>query len=78
VVYLADRLRAKAKGLGAMISYGWGSMAQEQLKILMPGFKGKWMRIITFRGLPSEDTFREVEELANEIANLHEQLGIKL
>jgi len=78
VVYLADRLRAKAKGLGAIISYGWGSMAQEQLKTLMPGFKEKWMRVITFRGFPSEDTFREVEELANEIACLHEQLRIKL
>ena len=75
-VYLANALRPKLKFASIIGSYGWGGRTAEVLVGLISGLKVEKLEPVIIKGFPTEEGFRALERLADEILNKHGELGI--
>lgn len=73
---IANALRPQVKFLSAVGSYGWatgvGEKMGDQLKSLMPNLKAEVIQPVIVKGLPREETYKRLDELAEEIYKKHQ------
>jgi flavorubredoxin len=74
--YLANALRPKLRFASIIGSYGWGSRMVEQISGMIPNLKVELLDPIVVKGVPSEEVFKALDRLADEIENKHKELGI--
>ena len=69
--HLANVLRPKLKYAAVIGSYGWSSKAVEQIVGQIPSLKVEVLGTLMQKGLPTADTFKELDALAEKIAATH-------
>jgi flavorubredoxin len=74
--YLANALRPKLKFVSVMGSYGWGGRMLDQITNMIGNLKVEMINPLIIKGYPKKDDYNKIEEMANEIAEKHEELGI--
>lgn len=72
---IANALRPKIQFVSIIGSYGWGSKAVEQLTGMIPNLKVEVLTPVIAKGLPKEEDFKAVENLADTIAQKHKEQG---
>jgi flavorubredoxin len=75
--FLANALRPKTKFLSIIGSYGWGGKTVETLAGMIPNLKVEVIEPVLFKGSPSDDAFKALENLAETIATKHKELGLE-
>jgi flavorubredoxin len=73
--FLANALRPKAKFLSIVGSYGWGGKTVETLAGMIPNLKVEVLNPVLCKGLPGEEDFRALNDLAATIAAKHKEHG---
>ena len=71
--FLANALRPKTKFLSIIGSYGWGGKTIETLAGMIPNLKVEVIDPVLCKGVPSEDDFKALSDLAATIANKHKE-----
>jgi flavorubredoxin len=74
--YLVNVLKPKAKQIGLMGSYGWGSRIVEQVKGLLTNFKGEMIEPVLIKGVLTTDDLAVLDQLVNTIVIKHRILGL--
>nr|CBH39208.1 putative type A flavoprotein [uncultured archaeon] len=74
--YLANALRPKLRFASIIGSYGWGSRMVEQISDMIPNLKVELLDPVVAKGVPSEEVFKALDRLADEIVNKHKELDI--
>ncbi len=74
--YLANALRPKTRFVGLIGSYGWGTKVTDQMASLLEGLKAEVLEPVLVKGLPQEDDLEAMDELAEEIARRHSEIGL--
>ncbi len=69
--HLANLLRPKVKYAGIIGSYGWSSKAIEQITGLIPNLKVEVLGTVLQKGLPTDETCRQLDALADAVAAAH-------
>lgn len=72
---LANALRPKTKFVSIIGSYGWGGKTVEQLAAMIPNLKVELLDTVLCKGLPREAEFEALNNLANTIAEKHQENG---
>ncbi|GBE13720.1 nitric oxide reductase [bacterium BMS3Bbin14] len=75
--FLANALRPRTKFLSIIGSYGWGGKTVEILAGMIPNLKVEVIEPVLVKGLPSEDAFKALDNLAETIATKHKEQGFK-
>ncbi len=75
--FLANALRPKLRFASIIGSYGWGGKAKETIIGLIPNLKVELLEPVISKGLPREEDFKALDNLASTIAEKHQDL-IKL
>jgi len=70
---LANALRPKTRFLSIIGSYGWGGKTVETLAGMIPNLKVEVIDPVLCKGVPSEDDFKALDELAAAIAEKHKE-----
>ncbi|MCP3892809.1 MAG: FprA family A-type flavoprotein [Desulfobulbaceae bacterium] len=73
--FLANALRPNAKFLSIIGSYGWGGKTVETLAGMIPNLKVEIIDPVLCKGVPREDTFTTLTNLAGTIAEKHKENG---
>ena len=73
--FLANALRPKTKFLSLVGSYGWGGKTVETLAGMIPNLKVEIIDPVLCKGVPGEDTFNALNDLADAIAEKHKENG---
>jgi len=73
--YLANALRAKAKFVSIVGSYGWGGKMVEQLAGMIPSLDVEILDPVVVKGCPKVEDFKALDKLAASIAEKHKSLG---
>ncbi len=73
--FLANALRPNAKFLSVIGSYGWGGKTVETLAGMIPNLKVEIIDPVLCKGVPREDTFTTLTNLADTIAEKHKENG---
>ncbi len=73
---LVNALRPKTKYAGIVGSFGWGSKMVEQITGLMGNMKAEMFEPVISKGMPAEDDYTAIDELADNILAKHKDLGI--
>ena len=71
--FLANALRPQTKFLSIIGSYGWGGKTVETLAGMIPNLKVEVIDPVLCKGVPSEDDFKALSDLAATIANKHKE-----
>jgi flavorubredoxin len=71
--HLANLLRPKLKYAAIIGSYGWSSKAIEQISGLIPQLKVEVLGTVLHKGLPTGETYAELDELAAAVAKAHRE-----
>ena len=74
--FLANALRPKARYLSIIGSYGWGGKTVDTLAGMIPNLKVEVLDPVFCKGLPSEETLKALDELADAIAGKHREAGV--
>jgi flavorubredoxin len=75
---LANALRPKAKFAALIGSYGWSEKATiEKLSSSIPNLKVEVLGSVFCKGLPREEDYQLLTELADAIAKKHAELDLK-
>ena len=74
-VFLANALRPNLKFASIIGSYGWGGKTVEQLVGMLPNLKVELLDPILCKGYPREADFKALDNLAEAIAQKHEEQG---
>jgi flavorubredoxin len=74
--HLANALRPKVRFATVIGSYGWGTRAVEQIAQLIPNLGVQLLDPVLTRGLPTEHTYRDLDHLADQIAERHAGLAV--
>ena len=74
--YLANALRPKLKFVSVMGSYGWGGRMLDQITGMIKTLKVDMISPLIIKGLPKEEDYKKIDEMADEIASEHKKLGI--
>ncbi len=74
--YLVNVLRPKLKVMGVIGSYGWGGRLVEVLKGFMPNLKAEFLEPVLVKGLPTDEDYKKIENLAEKILEKHKSLGL--
>ncbi|MCD6454569.1 MAG: FprA family A-type flavoprotein [Candidatus Aminicenantes bacterium] len=74
--YLTNALRPKLKYVGIIGSYGWGGKAVDHIKAQLSTLKVELLNPVLIKGLPREEDFKKLDNLAEEILNKHKELGL--
>ncbi|MBS3808882.1 MAG: FprA family A-type flavoprotein [Desulfobacterales bacterium] len=69
--FLANALRPKARFLSIVGSYGWGGKTVETLAGMIGNLKVEVLDPVLCKGLPKQDTFEALDNLADAIAAKH-------
>ena len=72
--YLANALRAKAKFVSIIGSYGWGGKMVEQLAGMIPNLDVEIIDPVVIKGYPKAEDFKALDKLATSIAEKHKSL----
>lgn len=70
-VNLANAIRPKAKYAAIVGSYGWATRAVDIIAGLIPNLKVEVLGAVMAKGLPKEDDYKQLSELAEAIAAKH-------
>ncbi|MBR9987207.1 MAG: FprA family A-type flavoprotein, partial [Desulfosarcina sp.] len=73
--FLANALRPNTKFLSIIGSYGWGGKTVETLAGMIPNLKVEVIDPVLCKGVPSEDAFKALDDLAATIAKKHKENG---
>ena len=73
--FLANALRPRLQFISIIGSYGWGSKAVEQLTGMIPNLKAEVLAPVLSKGLPREEDFKALDNLASTIAKKHKERG---
>jgi flavorubredoxin len=73
--FLANALRPRLQFISIIGSYGWGSKAVEQLAAMIPNLKAEVLTPVISKGLPREEDFKALDNLASTIAAKHKERG---
>jgi len=73
--FLANALRPRLEFASIIGSYGWGSKAVEQLTGMIPSLKAEVLAPVISKGLPAEEDFKALDNLAKTIAQKHKERG---
>lgn len=72
---LVNALRPRLKYVSVIGSYGWavqqGEKMDEQIKALIPNLKAECLTTVFTKGLPTEETFKKLDVLVEEIVAKH-------
>jgi flavorubredoxin len=71
--HLANLLRPKLKYAAIVGSYGWSSKAIEQISELIPNLKVDVLGTVLQKGMPADETYKQLDELAEAIARAHKE-----
>ena len=71
--FLANALRPKLSFVSVIGSYGWGGKAVEQLAGMLTNLKVEILEPVLCKGLPKEDDFKALDNLATTIAEKHKE-----
>jgi flavorubredoxin len=74
--YLANILRPKAKFASVIGSFGWNSKAIEQIGSLIPNLKVEILNPVLAPGLPGQEHFKALDNLAETILQKHKEIGL--
>jgi len=74
---LAAALKPKIQNAAIIGSNGWGGGAAEKMEGLMPAFKDRFLKAVGSRGVPGAEDFKELDRLADEICQKHQDAGLK-
>ena len=74
--YLTNALRPKVKFISVMGSYGWTERSVPVLSEMVKGMKAEILEPVVQKGAPTEETFRNIERLADDIVAKHKEEGI--
>ncbi len=69
--HLANLLRPKLRHAAIIGSYGWNSRAVEQISSLIPNLNVTVLGTVLQKGMPTDDTFAELDRLADAVAEAH-------
>ncbi|TET52887.1 MAG: FprA family A-type flavoprotein [Actinobacteria bacterium] len=69
--YLANALRPKLKFISVIGSFGWGGKMIEQLTSMISNLKAEILDPVVCKGLPKQDDFKALDNLAETIARKH-------
>ncbi|MCK9174877.1 MAG: FprA family A-type flavoprotein [Desulforhopalus sp.] len=73
--FLANALRPNVKFLSIIGSYGWGGKTVEMLAGMVPNLKVEIIDPVLCKGVPGEDTFNALNNMADIIAEKHKENG---
>ncbi len=76
LIYVANALRPKTKFVSFITSFGWGEKASEVIKANLTNFKAEVLSPVISKGWPKEEQFKELDRLANDIAEKHRAIGV--
>jgi flavorubredoxin len=76
-VVLANAIKPKAKFASIIGSYGWGGRAVETIASLIPNLKVEIFPSVLCKGQPREADYEALEQLAETIAQKHNESGFK-
>jgi len=71
--HLANLLRPKVKYAAIVGSYGWSSKAIEQITELIPKLKVEVLGTVLQKGIPTAETFGQLDALAAAVAKAHQK-----
>lgn len=71
--HLANLLRPKLRYAAIIGSYGWSSKAIEQISGLIPNLKVEVLGTVLHKGLPTAETYAELDDLAASVAKAHRE-----
>lgn len=71
---LANALRPKLKYAAVIGSYGWGTKAVERTTALIPNLRVEILGAVLCKGLPSDETYAQLDVLADAIQEKHQGL----
>ena len=72
--YLVNALRPKTRFVSVIGSYGWGGRMVEQLKDMLKNLKVELLEPVLVKGYPSEEDFKLLDKLADDIRSKHNEL----
>ena len=73
---LTNALRPKARFASIIGSYGWGGKMPEQLTGMLANLKVELLDPVVVKGLPKDDDYIALEDLADAILAKHKEAGI--
>ncbi|HPR95390.1 MAG TPA: FprA family A-type flavoprotein [Thermotogota bacterium] len=79
MVYAAaviNALRPKLKNVALLTSFGWASKCTDTMKVLLPNFKNQIFDSYDFKGHPKAEDLERIRELADQILERHQALGL--
>ena len=76
VAFLANALRPKTRFASIIGSYGWGGKTVKAIQEAIPLLKVEVIEPVLAKGLPTEDDYKALDRLADEILKRHRELGI--
>lgn len=71
--FLVNALRPKTKYLAFMGSFGWAGKILDQLKQMLATTKADLIEPLVIKGLPREDDYTKIDQLADKIAEKHKE-----
>ncbi|MDD4127055.1 MAG: FprA family A-type flavoprotein, partial [Methanomicrobium sp.] len=76
IAFLANILKPKAKLVGIIGSYGWGGKTVKDLGDMIHKLDVDVLDSVYIKGLPGEEAYAGLENLADEILNKHREYNI--
>ncbi len=73
---LTNALRPKARFAGIIGSYGWGGKMPDQLTGMLSNLKVELLDPVVVKGLPKDEDYIALEDLADKILTKHKEAGI--
>ncbi|MFP4520950.1 MAG: FprA family A-type flavoprotein [Fibrobacterota bacterium] len=73
---LVNALRPKLKNVSLIGSYSWGHKVDKGIASILSGLKANMLEPVMSNGLPSSETDKDLERLADEIFEEHKKEGI--
>jgi flavorubredoxin len=72
--FLVNALRPKTKYLAFVGSFGWAGKIVDQLKQMLGTTRAELFEPLLIKGLPRDEDFKKLDELAEKISNKHKEL----
>ncbi|NLB68407.1 MAG: FprA family A-type flavoprotein [Lentisphaerae bacterium] len=71
--YIANMVRPKTRYAAIIGSYGWATKQVEHLAGMIPNIKAQVLGSVMQKGLPTEETFAQLDALADAVAKAHSE-----
>ncbi len=73
--FLTNALRPKLRFASIIGSFGWGSRAKEEIIKMIPNLRIELLEPVITKGLPKEEDFKALDNLASTIAEKHKEMA---